>query len=126
MKWRLVTAVGLLVSAFSASAQQPASPPSLDFEFFKTRVQPVFTTKRPGNARCISCHAFGTPMQLQPLAPGAATWDEEQSRKNFDVVRSRVVPGNPDASRLLRHPLVESAGGDPARSSACPFKNSHR
>jgi len=26
-------------------AQQPAPPaPSLDFEFFKTRVQPIFTT----------------------------------------------------------------------------------
>src|SRR4029453_15425770 len=25
----------------------------------------------------------------------------------------RVVPGNPEASRLLRHPLAESAGGDP-------------
>jgi len=113
MAWRLLTAVSLLVSVVSARAQQPASPPSLDFEFFKTRVQPVFTTKRSGNARCISCHAFGTPMQLQALAPGAATWDDEQSRKNFDIVRSRVVPGNPDASRLLRHPLAESAGGDP-------------
>lgn len=113
MTWRLSTVAGLLVFAFSAGPQQPASPPSLDFEFFKTHVQPVFTTKRSGNARCISCHAFGTPMQLQPLAPGAATWTEEESRKNFDVVRLRVVPGNPDASRLLRHPLVESAGGDP-------------
>jgi YVTN family beta-propeller protein len=113
MTWRLSTVAGLLVFAFSASAQQPASPPSLDFEFFKTHVQPVFTTKRSGNARCISCHAFGTPMQLQPLAPGAATWNEEESRKNFEVVRLRVMPGNPDASRLLRHPLVQSAGGDP-------------
>ena len=113
MTWRLSTVAGLLVFAFSASPQQPASPPSLDFEFFKTHVQPVFTTKRSGNARCISCHAFGTPMQLQPLAPGAATWTEEESRKNFEVVRLRVVPGNPDASRFLRHPLVESAGGDP-------------
>ena len=113
MTWRLSIVAGLLVFAFSASRQQPASPPSLDFEFFKTHVQPVFTTKRSGNARCISCHAFGTPMQLQPLAPGAATWNEEESRKNFDVVRLRVVPGNPDASRLLRHPLLESAGGDP-------------
>ena len=109
----LLAAVALLLSAFSARAQPPASSPSLDFEFFELRVQPVFTTKRPGNARCVTCHAFGTPMRLQPLAPGSATWTEEQSRKNFDVIRLRVVPGNPAASRLLRHPLAESAGGDP-------------
>jgi YVTN family beta-propeller protein len=113
MPLRVLAALGLLVSALSARTQEPAATSPLDFEVFRTRVQPVFTTKRPGNARCISCHAFGTPMQLQPLSPGAATWNEEQSRRNFDVVRARVVPGNPDASRLLRHPLAESAGGDP-------------
>ena len=39
---------------------QPAALPQLhlDFEFFKTRVQPIFTTKREGHARCISCHAL--------------------------------------------------------------------
>jgi YVTN family beta-propeller protein len=75
-------------------------------------VQPVFTTKRTGNARCVSCHTFGTPMRLQPLPPGAATWSEEDSRKNFELIKSRVVPGRPEVSRLLRHPLAESAGGD--------------
>src|SRR5204863_2134479 len=60
-----------------------------------------------------SCHSSGTPMRLQPLAPGAATWSEEDSRKNFELVKSRVVAGKPEISRLLRHPLAESAGGDP-------------
>jgi YVTN family beta-propeller protein len=106
----LLAAAGLLVSAFAVSAEP--SPPSLDFEFFRTRVQPVFTTKRPGHARCVTCHTFGTTMQLQPLSPGSATWNEEQSRKNFEIVGSRVVPGDPAASRLLQHPLAESAGGD--------------
>ncbi len=113
MTWTLLAFIGLLVSTPSAGTQQPTSSPSLDFEFFKTRVQPMFTTKRPGNARCVSCHAFGTPMRLQPLPPDSGTWNEEQSRQNFDVIRLRVVPGNPEASRLLRHPLAESAGGDP-------------
>jgi len=113
MTWTLLAVIGLLVSTPSAGTQQPTSSPSLDFEFFKTRVQPMFTTKRPGNARCVSCHAFGTPMRLQPLPPDSGTWNEEQSRQNFDVIRLRVVPGNPEASRLLRHPLAESAGGDP-------------
>ena len=52
--------------------QQPApSAPSLDFQFFKERIQPIFTTKRDGNSRCVSCHIFGTPMRLQPLAAGS-------------------------------------------------------
>src|ERR1700675_4397704 len=94
-------------------AQQPAAPSSVDFEFFKTRIQPILMAKREGHARCISCHSTGTPMRLQPLSPGSATWNEEESRKNFDVIRLRVVPGNPAKSRLLLHPLAENAGGDP-------------
>ena len=76
-------------------------------------VEPIFTTKRPGNARCVTCHGFGTTMKLQPLPAGAATWSDADARLNFDIVRARVVPGNPDQSRLLRHPLAEEAGGDP-------------
>src|SRR4029434_6120227 len=47
------------------------------------------------------------------LPPGSATWSEEDSRKNFELVKSRVVAGKPEISKLLRHPLAESAGGDP-------------
>ncbi len=95
-----------------AAAQQNGTP-TLDYEFFKARIQPVFTTKRDGNARCISCHGFGTPMKLHPLPEGSATWSEEDARANFDIIRARVVPGHPEQSRLLRHPLAEEAGGDP-------------
>src|SRR6202521_1302713 len=84
---------------------------SLDFEFFRTRVQPIFLAKREGHARCVSCHASGTPMRLQPLSPGATTWNEEESRKNFAVVAPRVTPGDMK-SKLLVHPLAEEAGGD--------------
>ena len=104
---------GLLMTT-GLFAQQPATPPSsmsLDFDFFRTRVQPIFMAKRPGHARCVACHIGGTPMRLQPLTPGATTWDEEQSRKNFEVVRMRVTPGNP-SSRLLVHVLATDAGGD--------------
>jgi YVTN family beta-propeller protein len=109
---RLLVVTLVLASAATAAAQQPPST-ALDYDFFKARIQPVFTTKRAGNARCVSCHSSGTPMRLQPLAPGAATWSEEDSRKNFELVKSRVVAGKPEISRLLRHPLAESAGGDP-------------
>src|SRR5436190_23441445 len=101
-----------LLPIIALLAQQPASAPSLDFEYFKAKVQPLFLAKRPTHARCVSCHVTGTPMRLQPLAPGAATWTDEESRKNFDVIRARVVSGNPLKSKLLMHPLAEQAGGD--------------
>src|SRR6266566_4344039 len=105
--------LALLPVIVALLAKQPApSSTSVDFEFFKTRIQPILTAKRPGHARCVSCHSTGTPMRLQPLATGSATWSEEESRKNFDVIRLRIVPGNPGASKLLRHPLEEQAGGD--------------
>lgn len=122
MPLALVVLAAALYAA-PALAQQPAASPTLDFEFFKARVQPIFTTKRDGNAKCVSCHVEGTPMRLQPLAPGTGTWTEEAARKNFDLVRSRVVPGNPAISKLLRHPLAESAGGDPHHDGGKHWKS---
>jgi len=75
-------------------------------------VQPVFLTKRAGYTRCVVCHAGGEAGFLQPLAPGATEWTEEQSRKNFEAVSRLVVPGQPMKSRLLTHPLEPKAGGD--------------
>ena len=86
---------------------------TLDFEYFQARVQPIFTTKRDGHGRCISCHQHRDFMHMQPLEEGTATWTLEDARANFAVASGYVVPGNPDASRLLRHPLAEEAGGDP-------------
>ena len=99
--------------------QQPASPPgaqaSLDYQFFKTRIQPIFVTKRPGHARCVSCHAGPAaarlPLALQALPRGSATWTEEDSRKNFAAVQRVVLAGNLN-STLLLHALAEEAGGD--------------
>jgi hypothetical protein len=94
--------------------QQPASPSapstSLNYEFFKTKVQPIFLAKRPGHARCIACHGSGTPLRLQPLSPGSTTWNEEESRKNFEAIQR--VAGSGLKSKLLLHPLEEQAGGD--------------
>src|SRR6266516_3672070 len=104
-----------LVPFVALLAQQPvSSSSSLDFEYFKTKVQPILLAKREGHARCVSCHTTGTPMRFQPISPGAAMWNEEESRKNFEVIRARVVAGNPLKSKLLTHPLAEEAGGDPS------------
>src|SRR5207245_3744768 len=95
-------------------AQEGAAPAAsrLDVEVFKTKVQPIFLAKREGHARCVACHTKGTPMRLQALSPGATTWDDEQSRKNFQVVVPRVLFRNLTQSRLLLHPLEAEAGGD--------------
>ena len=100
-------------AAAALPAQEPVSPAAstLDFEFFRTKVQPIFLAKREGHTRCVSCHSKGTPMRLQALSPGATTWNEEQSRKNFQVVVTRVVPYNLLQSRLLVQPLVSEGGG---------------
>jgi hypothetical protein len=106
--WALL--VGLL-------GQRPApsstASTSLDYEFFKAKVQPIFLAKRPGHARCVSCHGGATAQMLvlQSLSPGSPTWNEEQSRKNFDAAKLLVVPRNVQ-SPLLIHPLAEEAGGD--------------
>jgi hypothetical protein len=118
MRTRQIVVGGLLLFGVSGTAYlraQEAKPAtasaSLNFESFKTKVQPIFLAKRPGHARCISCHSSGTPLRLQPLSPGSTTWTDEESRKNFEAVRRVVVPGSLK-SMLLIHPLAEQAGGD--------------
>ena len=83
----------------------------LDFEFFRTRVQPILLAQREGHTRCVSCHSKGTPMRLQELSPGTTTWNEEQSRRNFQVVLLRVIPRSLIQSKLLLHPLLAEGGG---------------
>jgi len=100
--------------------QQPAAPPAaaspgsvtLDYDYYKARVQPLFLEKREGHARCVQCHAGSTTLRLQRLPEGAFSWTEEQTRQNFEAIKTMVVPGSPGASKLLRHPLARDAGGD--------------
>lgn len=98
--------VAITAAAIAAQAQ------TLDFEFFKTRVQPILLNKREGHARCYVCHSTGTPFRLQRLSPGAKTWDDQQSRKNFTAASAMVNLHDPEASPLLTFPLTEAAGGN--------------
>jgi len=103
---------GFLVILGLAAQEAPVSKrPALDYEFFRDRVQPIFLNKRAGHARCVTCHQHQSP-PLLALTPGATTWNEEQSRKNFQMWRAFVVPGKPMSSKMLLHPLAASAGGD--------------
>jgi hypothetical protein len=99
-----------------AAPARSASRPSLDYEFFKTRVEPIFIKKRfPDHARCYVCHELsrhgGGPLSLEPLPTGASFWTEEQSRHNFEVVSKLVIPGDPLSSLFLLMPLAPEAGG---------------
>ena len=91
---------------------QPATT-TLDFGLYRTEVEPIFLEKKPGFTRCVVCHAGeGRAGFLEELSPGATTWDDEQTRRNFEAVSRLVTPGQPLASRLLVHPLEPAAGGD--------------
>jgi hypothetical protein len=118
---QMVALFVVVVAAFSAarSAGAPASQEvsasmrALDFEFFKTRVEPIFLKKRVGHARCYACHGSGTgPQYLVKLSPGNTFWTEDQSRKIFQNVSGLVDRDDPMNSRLLIHPLSPFAGGD--------------
>src|SRR5579864_8939538 len=115
---RIVAGLALLGAA--TCSLLPAQ--DLNYEFFRDRVQPIFLAKRPGHARCYACHETQAP-RLQSLAPEAATWSEEQSRKNFDTWKQYIVPGNPAASRMLMHPLAAEAGGDPFHAGGKHWKS---
>jgi len=114
----LVLLVAALLTQYPASAVPRAQGPgptaasALDYEYFKTKVQPIFLAKREGHTRCVSCHSKGTPMRLAALSPGATTWNEDQSRRNFQAVAARVIPRDVVTSKVLVHQLHYGGGGD--------------
>ena len=100
----------------SKAQSASASKASLDYEFFKQRVEPIFIKKRwPDHSRCYVCHEVsrhgGGPLSLEALPAGASFWTEEQSRHNFEVVSKLVIPGDPASSLFLQMPLAPEAGG---------------
>ena len=110
--------------AGGAQAVGSAQAPALDYEFFKTRVEPIFLKKRPGHARCYACHEEANhALKLAKLSPGNTNWTEEESRRNFDTVSQLVNPGEPLGSMLLIHPLAPEAGGDAFHSGGRQFES---
>src|SRR3984893_18852973 len=96
------------------SANFASQAATLDYDYFKAKVQPIFLTKRPGHARCVMCHADANNMlRLQKLPEGQTAWSEDDTRKNFDTV-SKIVGAvdDPLTAKILLHPLAPEAGGD--------------
>jgi YVTN family beta-propeller protein len=106
----------------ATSESSTAATGVLDFEFFKTTVQPIFLKDRPGHARCYGCHtASNRVFRLATLSPGLADWTEAQARQNFQSASQLVLPGKPLSSRLLIHSLAPEAGGDAFHSGGRQF-----
>jgi hypothetical protein len=123
----MVVGACLFLAAAGPSRQansQPASSTasaSLNYEFFKAKVEPVFLAKRAGHTRCVVCHTINNaPFHLVPLSPGSASWNEQQSRQNFELVQRVAAPGYLE-SPLVKHPLAQEAGGDPHHGGGQQF-----
>ena len=116
------TAVALGAAAVAAGASQAAPAQGLDYEFFKTKVEPIFMKKRPGHSPCTTCHTGANNfLRLEEIPKGASFWTEEQSRKQFESISKLVTPANKAESRLLIHPLAPEAGGDLFHSGGRQF-----
>ena len=122
----LTIAAVLAALAASSSIAVVKEAPKLDYDFFKSRVEPVFLTKRADHARCYVCHAeSNNAFHLERLSPGAHEWTDEQSRRNFEMISILVNPGDPDTSRLTLHPLAPEGGGDVYHSGGRQFASKH-
>ena len=96
----------------------------LDFQIYKSRVEPIFLKQRGEHARCYACHSQNESFfHLQKLLTGHTTWTEEQSKLNFGSVSKLVTPGDTSDSKFLLHPLAPEGGGDPFHSGGRQFES---
>src|SRR2546429_6927981 len=106
--------LGALARAHQSAGGAGQVQPSLDFETYRIRIEPIFLKPRPGGVRCYDCHSMlATRLRLEPVSAGSSSWTEEQSRRNFEAVSQLVTPTEPLKSHLLLHPLAQEAGGRP-------------
>ena len=80
----------------------------VDFEFFRSCVQPIFVNPIENAMPCAECHSG--EFAVEP--PENSYWTEEQSRQAFEDLVYLIDPGRPDSSRFLHKPLHPNAGGD--------------
>jgi hypothetical protein len=107
----------LLPAALAAQVK-----PTLDYAFYKAKVEPIFLAKKPGHTRCVVCHAqSNNNFNLQRLDPGDGNWTDAQSRRNFEMIEKLVTPGDTETSLLTHHPLAPEAGGDAFHSGGRQF-----
>jgi hypothetical protein len=123
MPARIAAAAAAAVSVLIGGTLLSNAAATLDYEFYKAKVQPIFLAKRPGHAPCAMCHAGAENLlHLERLPAGQTAWTEEQTRKNFETV-SRIVQAvdDPLTAKILVHPLAPEAGGDAFHSGGRQF-----
>ena len=122
---RLVVAITVSIAVFTAAnaTNVMATDASLDYDYYKSHIKPIFLTRRPKHARCATCHVdANNAFKLQKMSVKKdVAWSEEESRKNFTLASSLVTPGNPDKSYLLMYPLAPEAGGSTYHSGGRQF-----
>ena len=122
MPARLAIVIAAVLAGGAGLSTAVAQQRTLDYDFFKSKVEPIFLQKREGHTRCYVCHEeANNGLRLQKLSADAKFWNEDQSRKNFATVSALVVPGDLANSRLLLHPLAPEAGGDLFHSGGRQF-----
>ena len=116
------TMVAAMAAGCSMATSSIAAAQSLDYEVYKTRVEPIFSKHREGHARCVVCHsASNNAFKLQEWGPDTTAFTEEQSRLNFQMISKLVNKTDPEKSILLLHPLAKEAGGHEFHSGGRQF-----
>ena len=84
------------------STSAHAADVSLDYEFFKARVQPIFLKKRDNHVRCYVCHSEATnAFKLVHMEKGQTAYTEEDTRKKHCS----------DVHAITQRPMVENMEG---------------
>ena len=119
---KIFTTAGVLTTASMLAGAAHAADVTLDYDFFKARVQPIFLTKRDNHVRCYVCHSEASnAFKLVHMEKGQKAYTEEETRKNFETVSRLIVPGEPMKSMLLIRPLAPEYGGHAYHSGGRQF-----
>jgi hypothetical protein len=77
----MALAAWVSLAAIASAAAQPKVKPTLDYEFYKARVEPIFLKKKAGHTRCVICHSDNnSAFKLQALPGGTRSWSIPVSR----------------------------------------------
>jgi hypothetical protein len=111
------------IRSLPADRYVQAPMPPVDFQFFRSCVQPVFATPREGHIRCGNCHGGGD-IGFAPIPAGGRTeWNDEEARRAFQVIARLIIAGNPEKSRFLLKPLHPDGGGSYAHNGVRRWQN---
>ena len=84
MNWNRFGLTALAAAAIGIGAAPASADTTLDYGYYKSRVEPIFLKKRPDHVRCYVCHSEATnAFKMVHMEKGQTAYTDEQSRKNF-------------------------------------------